>query len=84
MTYKVGKIHRFNDQCAAGIGDLHRWLRQDEDEDGIPLGLFANPIFALQGQEPSKFCKTCFPNGPTADFITEEYLTRITGLPLTV
>jgi len=75
-----GKIHRFNDQCPTGIGDLHRWLRQDEDQAGIPLALYANPTWALQSQEHSKFCSSCFPGGPTADFITEEYLTRMTGL----
>lgn len=75
-----GKIHRFQDGCVEGVGALLRWLRQEQDGTEIQMGLFANPLIAFAGQAESVFCKTCFPVGPTTKFMTEEYLSRITGL----
>jgi transcriptional regulator with XRE-family HTH domain len=76
----TGKIHRFYDGCVEGVGALLRWLRQEQDGTEIQMGLFANPLVAFADQSESAFCKTCFPVGPTAKFMTEEYLSRITGL----
>lgn len=75
-----GKIHRFQDGCKTGVGALLKWLRQEQDNTELQLGMFANPLIAASGQPESAFCKTCFPAGPTADFMTEEYLSRVSGL----
>jgi transcriptional regulator with XRE-family HTH domain len=76
----AGKVHRFLDGCVEGVGALLRWLRQEQDGTEVQMGLFANPLVAFAGQPEPAFCKTCFPAGPTTPFITQEYLSRITGL----
>lgn len=36
-------------------------------------------VSSIKGVELD-YCAVCFPNGPTGECITEEYLQRITGL----
>ena len=74
-------VHRFHDRCPVAVSALHDWLRQEEDGTEIELRLFANNsvVTAVKGAEQS-YCNVCFPNGPTGEYITEEYLKRIGGL----
>lgn len=74
-------IHRFHDQCAIAVSSLHNWLRQEQDGTEVELYMFANQlaITAVKGAEQS-YCKVCFPSGPSAEYLTEEYVRRISGL----
>jgi transcriptional regulator with XRE-family HTH domain len=74
-------IHRFNDKCAVAVGGLHDWLRQDQNFTEVDLYVFANElaVTAIKGIEPI-YCSVCFPNGPTGEYLTEEYIQRISGL----
>ncbi len=74
-------IHRFYDGCATGVAALHEWLRQEEDGTEIELHMFANElvITAVKGVEQS-YCNVCLPKGPTGEYLTEEYVKRISGV----
>jgi transcriptional regulator with XRE-family HTH domain len=74
-------IHRFHDGCPVAVAALHEWLRQEQDGTEIELHLFANELIvtAVKGVEQS-YCNVCFPNGPTGEYLTEEYVKRISGL----
>jgi aspartate/methionine/tyrosine aminotransferase len=60
---------------------LHEWLRQEQDGTKVDLYLFPNELMVspIKSVEQS-YCTVCFPNGPTGECMTEEYLQRITGL----
>lgn len=74
-------VHRFNEQCGTAINSLHEWLRQEQDGTKVDLYLFPNELMVspIKSVEQS-YCALCFPNGPTGEYMTEEYLQRITGL----
>jgi transcriptional regulator with XRE-family HTH domain len=74
-------IHRFHDQCATAVSALHEWLRQEQDGTEVELYMFANELVvtAVKGAKQS-YCKACFPNGPTGEHLTEEYVKRVSGL----
>ena len=74
-------VHRFYEQCGTGINALHEWLRQEQDGTKVDLYLFPNELMVspIKSVEQS-YCTVCFPNGPTGECMTEEYLQRITGL----
>jgi hypothetical protein len=80
--FSSGKVvHRFHDGCAKGINTLHEWLRQEQDGTEVKLYLFANELLVKppEGTELS-YCNVCFPNGPTGEYLTAEYVKRISGL----
>jgi transcriptional regulator with XRE-family HTH domain len=74
-------IHRFHDECPTAVVALHEWLRQEQDGTEIELHLFANELVvtAVKGIEQG-YCNACFPKGPTGEYLTEEYVERISGL----
>ena len=74
-------VHRFYEQCGTAINALHEWLRQEQDGTKVDLYLFPNELMVspIKSVEQS-YCTVCFPNGPTGECMTEEYLQRITGL----
>jgi hypothetical protein len=43
--------------------------------------MFANELVvaAVKGVEQN-YCSVCFPKGPTGEYLTEEYVKRISGL----
>jgi hypothetical protein len=65
----------------AAVAVLHEWLRQEQDGTEIELHLFANELVVagVKGVEQG-YCNVCFPNGPTGEYLTEEYVKRISGL----
>jgi transcriptional regulator with XRE-family HTH domain len=80
--FSTGKcVHRFHDGCTAGVAALHDWLRQEKDGTEIALRLFANELLVLDGNgTASEYCSVCFPKGPTGEYLTEEYVQRVSGL----
>jgi transcriptional regulator with XRE-family HTH domain len=74
-------VHRFYEQCGTAVNALHEWLRQEQDGTKVDLYLFPNELMVspIKSVEQS-YCTVCFPNGPTGECMTEEYLQRITGL----
>ncbi len=74
-------IHRFHDQCTIAVSSLHDWLRQEQDGTEAELYIFANQLVvtAVKGAKQS-YCRVCFPNGPSTEYLTEEYARRVSGL----
>jgi hypothetical protein len=74
-------IHRFHDGCTTAVAALHEWLGQEQDGTEIELYMFANELVvaAVKGVEQN-YCSVCFPKGPTGEYLTEEYVKRISGL----
>jgi len=76
-----GAIHRFSEACGDGVVALHGWLRQEQDGTELILRLFANELMINSAETASvEFCQACFPNGPTGECLTEDYLQKITGI----
>jgi transcriptional regulator with XRE-family HTH domain len=74
-------IHRFNEQCETAVNALHEWLRQERDGTKVDLYLFPNELMVTPVKTVEQsYCTVCFPNGPTGECMTQEYLRRITGL----
>lgn len=74
-------VHRFNEQCEKAVNALHEWLRQEQDGTKVELHLFPNELMVTPVKTVKQsYCTVCFPNGPTGECMTEEYLGRITGL----
>jgi hypothetical protein len=74
-------IHRFHDGCPTAIASLHEWLRQEQDGTEIALRLFANELVVADANGVEQgYCSVCFPKGPTGEYLTEEYVQRISGL----
>lgn len=73
-------IHRFYDRCETAVSFLYEWLRQEQDGTRVDLYLFGNELMVspIAGAERN-YCKLCFPNGPTGEGLTEEYLARVSG-----
>lgn len=74
-------VHRFSEQCGTAINALHEWLRREQDGSKMDLYLFPNELMVspIKNLEQS-YCTVCFPNGPTGECMTVEYLQRVTGL----
>jgi transcriptional regulator with XRE-family HTH domain len=74
-------IHRFYERCGTAVSFLHEWLRQEQDGTQVDLYLFPNEILVAPIKDVEQnCCNVCFPNGPTGEPLTEEYLKRISGL----
>jgi transcriptional regulator with XRE-family HTH domain len=74
-------IHRFNEQCETAVNALHEWLRQERDGTKVDLYLFPNELMVTPVKTVEQsYCTVCFPNGPTGECMTVEYLQRVTGL----
>ena len=74
-------VHRFYEQCGTAVDALHEWLRQEQDGTKVDLYLFPNELMVSPVKSVDQsYCTVCFPNGPTGECMTEEYLQRITGL----
>jgi hypothetical protein len=74
-------VHRFNEQCETAVNALHEWLRQEQDGTKVDLCLFPNELMVTPVKTlEQSYCTVCFPNGPTGECMTEEYLQRITEL----